>query len=172
MKLRHLLTGTILTISLLAASAVTAFAAVSKGRFETVDSTTISGWAYNSDSRIKIQVRKYFPSAYLPGNTGKDFIRKTAAMDATALPSTWTGALILTAYTWWRDQWEEGTSPTPGHTPTAMGMPRQEALPAHRDWCPLGSLRLPLTAPAAPVPKAGDAIHVPAPLPRPDTPSQ
>ena len=34
-------------------------------------------------------------------------------MDATALPSTWTGALILTAYTWWRDQWEEGTSPTP-----------------------------------------------------------
>ena len=50
MKLRHLLTGTILTISLLAASAVTAFAAVSKGRFETVDSTTISGWAYNSDS--------------------------------------------------------------------------------------------------------------------------
>ena len=30
MKLRHLLTGTILTISILAASAVTAFAAVSK----------------------------------------------------------------------------------------------------------------------------------------------
>ncbi len=50
MKFRHLLTGTILTISLLAASAVTAFAAVSKGRFETVDSTTISGWAYDSDS--------------------------------------------------------------------------------------------------------------------------
>lgn len=50
MKFRHLLTGTILTISILTASAITAFAAVSKGRFETVDGTTISGWAYNSDS--------------------------------------------------------------------------------------------------------------------------
>ena len=50
MKFRHLLTGTILTISILAATAVTAFAAVSKGRFETVDSNVISGWAYNSDS--------------------------------------------------------------------------------------------------------------------------
>lgn len=50
MKLRHLLTGAILTISVLAATAVTAFAAVSKGRFETVNDTTISGWAYNSGS--------------------------------------------------------------------------------------------------------------------------
>ena len=50
MKLRHLLTGTILTVSLLAATAVTAFAAAPKGRFETVNSTTISGWAYNSST--------------------------------------------------------------------------------------------------------------------------
>lgn len=50
MKLRHLLTGTILTISLLAAAAITSFAATSKGRFETVNDTTISGWAYNSGS--------------------------------------------------------------------------------------------------------------------------
>ena len=34
MKLRHLLTGTILTVSLLAATAITALAAAPKGRFE------------------------------------------------------------------------------------------------------------------------------------------
>lgn len=59
MKFRHLLTGTILTISILAATAVTAFAAVSKGRFETVDDTTISGWAYNSgspDSALNVMI--------------------------------------------------------------------------------------------------------------------
>lgn len=50
MKLRHLLTGAILGISLAAAAALTSFAAVSKGRFETVNSTAISGWAYNSSS--------------------------------------------------------------------------------------------------------------------------
>ena len=50
MKLRHLLTGTILTVSLLAATAITALAAAPKGRFETVNSTTISGWAYNSST--------------------------------------------------------------------------------------------------------------------------
>ena len=178
MKLRHLLTGTILTISLLAASAVTAFAAVSKGRFETVDSTTISGWAYNSDSpddalNVMITIKnkntgeevfsqRISAGEYREGlykeNRGNGCHGFTINMDWSAYPD---GIYLV-----------EGTSPTPGHTPTAMGMPRQEALPAHRDWCPLGSLRLPLTAPAAPVPKAGDAIHVPAPLPRPDTPSQ
>ena len=71
MKLRHLLTGTILTVSLLAATAVTAFAAAPKGRFETVNSTTISGWAYNSSapddalnvypSKIRIQGKKFSP---------------------------------------------------------------------------------------------------------------
>lgn len=50
MKFRHLLTGSILTISILAAAAFPAFAAVSKGRFETVDSAAISGWAFNSGS--------------------------------------------------------------------------------------------------------------------------
>ena len=50
MKLRHLLTGAILTVSLLAATAITALAAAPKGRFETVNSTTISGWAYNSST--------------------------------------------------------------------------------------------------------------------------
>ncbi len=49
MKFRHILTGTFFTISLLAAAAFTSFAAVSKGRFETVDATAITGWAYNSD---------------------------------------------------------------------------------------------------------------------------
>lgn len=49
MKLRHVITGTFFTISLLAATAVTSLAAVSKGRFENVDETAITGWAYNSD---------------------------------------------------------------------------------------------------------------------------
>lgn len=49
MKFRHLLTGTCFTISLLAATAFTSFGAVSKARFETVDETAITGWAYNSD---------------------------------------------------------------------------------------------------------------------------
>ena len=50
MKLRHLLTGAILTVSLLAATAITVLAAAPKGRFKTVNSTTISGWAYNSST--------------------------------------------------------------------------------------------------------------------------
>lgn len=54
MKLRHLLTGTILTISILTAASFTSLAAVSKGRFETVDDTAISGWAYNSDSADEV----------------------------------------------------------------------------------------------------------------------
>ena len=50
MKVRHLLTGAILTVSLLAATAITVLAAAPKGRFKTVNSTTISGWAYNSST--------------------------------------------------------------------------------------------------------------------------
>lgn len=50
MKFRHFVTGTILTIILLAALAATAFAGEPRGRFEKANSTTISGWAYNSDS--------------------------------------------------------------------------------------------------------------------------
>ena len=53
MKFRHLITGIFLTISILAAAAFTAFAAAPKGRFETVDSSTISGWAYDSSSPDK-----------------------------------------------------------------------------------------------------------------------
>lgn len=63
MKLRHLLTGTILTVTFLAATAFTAFAAVSKGRFETADDTAITGWAYNSDAfdkalTVQISIKK------------------------------------------------------------------------------------------------------------------
>lgn len=50
MKFRHLLSGTILTMIILAATAATAFAGAPSGRFEKVNSTAISGWAYNSDS--------------------------------------------------------------------------------------------------------------------------
>lgn len=50
MKFRHLLTAGILTMILLTASAVTAFAGEPSGRFEKVTGTAISGWAYNSDS--------------------------------------------------------------------------------------------------------------------------
>lgn len=50
MKFRHIVTGTILTAMLMAASALTAFAAVPKGRFEAVTDTSVSGWAYDSDS--------------------------------------------------------------------------------------------------------------------------
>lgn len=60
MKFRHILTGTFFTISLLAATAFTSFAAVSKGRFETVDETAITGWAYNSDKSndaLNVQIR-------------------------------------------------------------------------------------------------------------------
>lgn len=55
MKLRHFLTGSILTISILAATAITAFAAT-KGRFETVDSTAITGWAFNNEADRPLNV--------------------------------------------------------------------------------------------------------------------
>ena len=78
MKLRHLLTGTILTVSLLAATAVTAFAAAPKGRFETVNSTTISGWAYNSSTpddalnvRISIKDKNTGGRSFLPENDSR-----------------------------------------------------------------------------------------------------
>lgn len=62
MKLRHMLTGALFTVILLTATASTAFAAVSKGRFESVDETSIRGWAYNSDDSeealmVKVTVR-------------------------------------------------------------------------------------------------------------------
>ena len=55
MKLRHLFTGAILTAGLMAATALTSLAAGAgnasiKGRFETTDSSAISGWAYDSSS--------------------------------------------------------------------------------------------------------------------------
>lgn len=50
MKFRHLLSGTILTAVILASASATAFAASPMGRFEQVNSTAISGWAYSSDS--------------------------------------------------------------------------------------------------------------------------
>lgn len=55
MKLRHLFTGAILTAGLMAATALTSLAAGAgnasiKGRFETTDSSVISGWAYDSSS--------------------------------------------------------------------------------------------------------------------------
>ena len=59
MKFRHIVTGTFFTFSLLAAAAFTSFAAVSKGRFETVDAAAITGWAYNSDkadAALNVQV--------------------------------------------------------------------------------------------------------------------
>ena len=49
MKLRTMITGAILTLSLLAASATTAFAAVPRGRLEKVSDSAITGWAYNKD---------------------------------------------------------------------------------------------------------------------------
>lgn len=49
MKLKHLLTGTIITLSILAASATTAFAAVPKGRFEKATDSAITGWGYDKD---------------------------------------------------------------------------------------------------------------------------
>ena len=49
MKLRTMITGAILTFSLLAASATTAFAAVPRGRLEKVSDSAITGWAYNKD---------------------------------------------------------------------------------------------------------------------------
>ena len=49
MKLKTLITGAILTLSILAASATTALAAVPRGRFEKVTDTAITGWAYDRD---------------------------------------------------------------------------------------------------------------------------
>lgn len=59
MKFRHILAGTFLTFILMAASEATSFAAVSKGRFETADGASITGWAYNkdkSDQTLHVQV--------------------------------------------------------------------------------------------------------------------
>ena len=110
MKLRHLLTGTILTVSLLAATAVTAFAAAPKGRFETVNSTTISGWAYNSSTpddalNVRISVKdkntgEEVFSQRQPENTAMSFTAAEKAMAVTPLPSAWTGAPCPMAYIW------------------------------------------------------------------------
>lgn len=60
MKFRHILTGALLTVILLSATAFTASAAVAKGRFETVDETSIKGWAFDSDrteEALKVRIR-------------------------------------------------------------------------------------------------------------------
>ena len=70
MKLRHLLTGTILTVSLLAGHCRHSLCSSAKGRFETVNSTTISGWAYNSstpDDALNVRI------SIKDKNTGKKF---------------------------------------------------------------------------------------------------
>ncbi len=54
MKLRTMITGAILTLSLLAASATTAFAAVPRGRLEKVSDSAITGWAYNKDLHTRL----------------------------------------------------------------------------------------------------------------------
>ena len=50
MKFRHLLTGTLFTICMLAATSLTAFASASRGQFESVTDTAITGWAYDGSS--------------------------------------------------------------------------------------------------------------------------
>ena len=107
MKLRHLLTGTILTVSLLAATAVTAFAAAPKGRFETVNSTTISGWAYNSSTpddalnvRISIKDKNTGEEVFSQRITAMSFTAAEKAMAVMPLPSAWTGAPCPMAYIW------------------------------------------------------------------------
>lgn len=49
MKIRHLLTVITVAAAFTAASAITAFAAPAKGRFEEVTGKAITGWAYDSD---------------------------------------------------------------------------------------------------------------------------
>ena len=50
MKFRHVLTGLVFTMGILAATALTSLAAIPTGRFEAVNSTAVCGWAYNSSA--------------------------------------------------------------------------------------------------------------------------
>lgn len=50
MKFRHLLTGTFFTLCMLAATSMTSFASASRGQFEAVTDSAITGWAYDSSS--------------------------------------------------------------------------------------------------------------------------
>ena len=94
MKLKTLITGAILTLSILAASATTALAAVPRGRFEKVTDTAITGWAYNRDlpyNAITCTVAVFNKA------TGEEVLRQKLKMCIRdSLPPPWrTGFLLM-----------------------------------------------------------------------------
>ena len=182
MKLRHLLTGTILTVSLLAATAITALAAAPKGRFETVNSTTISGWAYNSSTpddalNVRISVKdkntgeEVFSQRMTAGEYSDELYGsgKGNGCHAFTLNMDWSACPM--AFIWWKAMWETMIFPTPEPIPTATLTPnRKPLLPRPRTWFPWACSRQQGIARAGPAPRAGDAIPAPAQWPRPATP--
>ena len=182
MKLRHLLTGTILTVSLLAATAITALAAAPKGRFETVNSTTISGWAYNSSTpddalnvRISVKDKNTGEEVFSQRMTAGEYSDKlydsgkgngchafTLNMDWSALPD---GVYLVEGYVGDNDFSNPEPIPTATLTPN-----RKPLLPRPRTWFPWACSRQQGIARAGPAPRAGDAIPAPAQWPRPATP--
>ena len=70
MKLRHLLTGTILTVNTCKRTAVTALAAASKGSFETVDTPTISWLELTTASPLMVRIFKRTVKSIKIKNTG------------------------------------------------------------------------------------------------------
>ncbi len=167
MKLRHLLTGTILTVSLLAATAITALAAAPKGRFETVNSTTISGWAYNSSTpddalnvRISVKDKNTGEEVFSQRMTAGEYSDKlydsgkgngchafTLNMDWSALPD---GVYLVEGYV------GDNDFPTPEPIPTATLTPnRKPLLPRPRTWFPWACSRQQGIARAGPAPRLG-----------------